>query len=210
MKPLFITKTRAWFVVLLAGVVLAGAGLWQAPQGTEAVKGLGAKGESAAGVQSDPQQKVSNGIGISESALPKEFALNLQQAGQSGNSSQAGKSVKQNEVFVEYRLERDRTRSQQIDLFREIVNNQNSPEETRKEAQRQLLAITQALDTEMKLETLIKAENFKDAVVFVQDKNVTVIVETPVLTAMDKNRLTDLAVRVTGFTRESVVVIAKQ
>jgi len=61
----------------------------------------------------------------------------------------------------------------------------------------------------MKLENLIKAEDFKDAVVLLQDKSVTVIVETPVLTPMDKERLTGIAVRATGFSENNVVIIAK-
>lgn len=119
------------------------------------------------------------------------------------------KQARQNGFFAEYRLERDRTRSQQIDLLREIVNNQNSAPETRKEAQRRLLGISQAIDIEMKLENLIRAENFEEAVVFVQDKSATVIVQAPLLTAIDKKRLTEIAVRVTGLNPENIVVIAK-
>lgn len=210
MKTLFVKRTMAWIVVLLIGVGLVGAGLWQAPQETGVLKGVGEKGETPVDVQGNSQQRPGSGIGVSESTLRNGSAEIERPSGQSGTGSQDKKASKQNEFFVEYRLERDRTRSQQIDLYREIVNNQNSTEDTRKEAQRRLLAITQAIDTEMKLENLIKAENFKDAVVFVQDKSVTVIVETPVLTALDKNRLTELAVRVTGFTRDNVVVNSKQ
>jgi hypothetical protein len=42
-----------------------------------------------------------------------------------------------------------------------------------------------------------------------QDKSVTVIVETPVLTPLDKDRLTGITVRATGFTKDNVEIIAK-
>lgn len=194
MKPLFVKRSRAWFAVLVVGIVMAGAGLWQAPHGTSTFKGAGGGGTPAADVRVTPQKTPGDDTVATDPTL---------------RGGKGTKSAKQNEFFVQYRLERDRTRSQQIDLFREIVNNQNSPEETRKEAQRRLLAITQVIDTEMKLENLIRAENFKDAVVFMQDKSVTVIVETPVLTPPDKDRLTSITVRATGFSQENVVIIAK-
>lgn len=115
----------------------------------------------------------------------------------------------QNEYYVEYRLERERARSQQIDLLREIVNNQSSPEETKNEAQRRLLAMTQAMDMEMKLENLIRAENFKDAVAFIQEKTVTVIVQIPVLTDTDKTKITQMTARITGLNPQNVSIITK-
>lgn len=198
MKTLFVKRSGAWLAVLVVGIVLVGAGLWQAPQGISVHKGAGDSGTPSADIQAAPQEAPSGGMVATDPALREEI------------NTKGIRSAKQNEFFVQYRLERDRSRSQQIDLFREIVNNQNSPEETRKEAQRRLLFITQAMDIEMKLENLIKAENFKDAVVFVQEKNVTVIVETPVLTPLDKDRLIGVAVRATGFSRDNVAIIAKK
>lgn len=197
MKPLFVKRSRAWLAVLAVGIFLIGAGLWQSPEDSSVLKGEGGGGAPAGDTQSAPKKALENSVVTADPALDKE------------NKTHAPGDAKKNEFFVEYRLERDRTRSQQIDLYREIVNNQNSPDETRKEAQRRLLSITQAMETEMKLENLIKAENFKDSVVFVQDTGVTIIVETPVLTSLDKEKLTGIAVNATGFAKEKVVVRSK-
>ncbi len=209
MKPFFVKKTRLWLTILLAGVVLVAAGLFQLAVGFYGTNVANRAGGPAAGVQINQQESEPRQVEKPNSNQGETVTEKRQAAGEQKENGFDGKTARQNEFFVEYRLERDRTRSQQLDLLREIVNNQNSPDETRKEAQRRLLAISQAIDTEMKLENLIKAENFKDTVVFVQDKSATVIVQAPVLTPMDKNRLTEIAVRVTGLQASSIVVIAK-
>jgi len=96
-----------------------------------------------------------------------------------------------------------------VDLLREIVNNQNSSEEARNEAQKRLLAIARVIDTEMRLENLIRAEDFKDAIAFIQDKSVTVIVQTPLLTPAGRERVMEIAARVTGISKDSIVIIPK-
>jgi len=197
MNTLFITKNRLWFIGLLAGICLLGLGLFQVTLSFYGRSGSSGPKGPAAGTQVNQ-----------ESAKINQEAAKGRPVEKAGGSTEK-REARQNEFFVEYRLERDRTRSQQIDLLREIVNNQNSAQETRGEANRRLLGISQAIDVEMRLENLIKAENFKDVVVFVQDKSVTIIVQTPVLTPVDKNKLTEIAVRATGLNGESVVVIPK-
>jgi len=206
MKPLFVKRSGVWFIILFVGIAFVGVGLWTAPQSSD-LKGAGGSGAPAADLQ--VTQRVPDGGEVAANQTLHKGNINGYQNTLSDDNIRGNKSAKQDEFFVEYRLERDRTRSQQIDLYREIINNQNSPEETRKEAQRRFLGISQAIDIEMKLENLIKAEDFKDAVVLLQDKSVTVIVETPVLTPMDKERLTGIAVRATGFSENNVVIIAK-
>lgn len=201
MKPLFFKTRRLWFTVLIAGVALVAAGVLQL------FIGFHGSGDRMGG--NPPMAGAPVNIQVPQDGGNKGIAAKNGAEAEKNSGDKEKREAKQNDFFVEYRLERDRTRSQQIDLFREIVNNQNSPEETRKEAQRRLLAISQAIDTEMKLENLIRAENFKDAVAFIQEKTTTVIVQTPVLTSLDRDKLTEIAVRVTGLRPEDVTIIPK-
>lgn len=114
------------------------------------------------------------------------------------------------EFFVDYRLERDRTRSQQIELLREMVNNANSSEEIRKEAQKRLLAITSSLEKEMEIENLIRAKDYKDAVVFIQGDTVTIIIQAKDLTQEDIQKVSSLVVKSTGTKLEDVIIISKE
>lgn len=180
---MFVKKRDLQGVILFAMVFLIGVGIY--------------KLNPAPALPPD-QSGVATAVYDGPTEIVRETPLNKEQ-----------ETLPAREFFIEYRLERDRIRSQQIDLLREIVNNPNSPETTRQEAQRRLLTISQALDTEMKIENLIKAENFKDVAVFIQDKSATVIVQTPTITSLDRKHLTDITVRLTGLSPENVVIIPK-
>ena len=113
------------------------------------------------------------------------------------------------EFFEEYRIERDRTRSQQIEILKEITDNNNTKAETREEAQKKLMTMTNNLDKEIKIENLLRAKEFKDAVVFIQDASVTVIVLTGDLTETDTVTISQLVTRTTGVSRENIIIIPK-
>lgn len=208
MKLMFVKKTGLWLAMLSFGVILVAVGFFRLAVGSYGSKDGGERPNPAVKTQ---QIKELQGGQRAEAIDPGQGLPATEKQNGTGEQKdgQYSRIVTQNGFFVEYRLERDRVRSQQIDLYREIVNNQNSPDETRKEAQQRLLGISQAIDTEMKLENLIKAENYKDVVVCVQEKSATVIVQSPLMTQPDKDRLIQIAVRVTGLSAESVVVIAK-
>jgi len=113
------------------------------------------------------------------------------------------------EFFIEYRLERERTRGQQVEWLREIINNENADAETRKKAQEQLYTISQNIGKEMEIENLIRAKGFQDAVVLLQDKVVTVVVRSKELATDDVAKIADLVSRNTGISLQNIVIIPK-
>lgn len=82
------------------------------------------------------------------------------------------------DFFIEYRLERDRARSEQINILREIVNNPNSDEASKKEAQRKILEITDKMEKEMEIESLIRARGYREALAYIHEEAVDVIIHT--------------------------------
>lgn len=112
--------------------------------------------------------------------------------------------------FIEYRLERDRQRSQQIALLKQIIDNPNSGGEGKQEAQKRLVELTQQMDLEMQLEKLIVAKGYKDAVVFIQPNAVNVIVMADKFGDEDANKIGDLVSRSTGRPREQITMINKK
>ncbi|WP_066637584.1 SpoIIIAH-like family protein [Desulfolucanica intricata] len=113
------------------------------------------------------------------------------------------------EFFVDYRLQRERMRGQQVELLREIINNPESSAETRQKAQNQLLIISQNINKEMEVENLIRAKGFKDSVVVIKEQSVTVIVQSPNLSSEEAARISDLVSRSTGVSLQNVVIIPK-
>ncbi|MGI6142609.1 MAG: SpoIIIAH-like family protein [bacterium] len=110
------------------------------------------------------------------------------------------------DFFIEYRLERERVRSQQMDMLREIVHNPNSEPESRKEAYDILLQISQNLEREMELEGLIKAKGFRDAVVFINLEQVHVVVKAEDLEKNQVAQLGDLVQGMCAVPLEAIVI----
>lgn len=113
------------------------------------------------------------------------------------------------DFFVEYRLERERTRGQRVEWLREVINNNNSAPETRQKAQEHLMVISRNMAKEVELENLIRAKGFKDAAVLVDDRAVTVIVAAKSLSGGEAAGITELVSRGTGVDPQNVVIITK-
>lgn len=197
MKQVYVNNKTLWYGALIIGILLVIIGIVQMGLGMNTIS-----------------HKTDKKTTVLKTALTNENnGANTQNdltAAEQKNKPQLNISKDtKDDFFTEYRLERDRTRSQQIDLFREIVNNQNSVEESRKEAQRKLLALNQAMETEMKLENMIKAENIKDCVALVEEKSATIIVQVPMLTAPDKIKINQITTRITGLSQENIFIIPK-
>ena len=113
------------------------------------------------------------------------------------------------DFFIEYRLDRDRTRSRQIELLQSIIYNTNSSANERQEAQKKILAITTTLEQELKLESIIKAKGFQDAILFIQPSSVIVIVQSKEFGPSQATKLGDLVAKTTGHTLEQITIIPK-
>lgn len=120
------------------------------------------------------------------------------------------KEEKYDDYFVNYRIEREKVRSQQIELLREIVDNPNSVSEVRKNAQEKMLTITQNMENELKLENLIKAKNYQDAVVLIQPESVMVVIKILELAVGDGTKIADIVANTTGHNYEDIIITTKE
>ncbi|MDD3653719.1 MAG: SpoIIIAH-like family protein [Desulfotomaculaceae bacterium] len=114
------------------------------------------------------------------------------------------------DFFVDYRLERERTRGQRVEWLREVFNNENSSDETRQKAQESLLSISNCMAKEVEMENLMKANGYEDSVVLVDDRFVTVILPVDSLSTSETNRLSSLVARGTGVDMSNVVIVPKR
>jgi stage III sporulation protein AH len=112
--------------------------------------------------------------------------------------------------FIEYRLERDKARSEQLDIYREMINNSNTDKITKEEAQNKMLQLTEKMEKEMEIESLIRARGYSDALAYVHDQAVDVIVQTGGLNDNDVAKIGDIIVKTTGFDFEDVTIIEKK
>lgn len=126
------------------------------------------------------------------------------------NYTKAKDSQNEEDFFIEYRLERDKARSEQINIFREMINNPNSDEITKKEAQKKMLELTDKMEKELEIESLIRARGYKESLAYIHEEAVDVIVHTNGLNKSDVAKIGDIIVKITGFNFEDVTIIEKK
>ncbi|MBZ4666428.1 SpoIIIAH-like family protein [Mahella sp.] len=113
--------------------------------------------------------------------------------------------------FIEYRLEREKVRSQEIDTLKEILTNADMDEESKAEAEQTLSELIKTNETEMAIENLIKAKGFKDALAFVHEDSTNIIVSTPdKLTPADVAKIQDVVMQRTNQPAEKIKIIERK
>jgi len=125
------------------------------------------------------------------------------------NKAEGIKKADGREFFVEYRMERERVRGQQIELLQKIVDDPDSDPEMRKEAQKRLIELTENMEKELQLESLIKAKGYEEAALFIQPDSATVIIKKEEIKEEDATKIADIVSKVTGYGLSNIVVIPK-
>jgi len=132
--------------------------------------------------------------------------VNGQAAGEAAGPTVGGGE----DLFIEFRLQRDQARSEQLDLLREVLNNANLGSAAKDQALGVWLRITQDLGLEVDMENLVRAKGFADAVVVLREGQATIMVKAASLTPEEVLRLADIAVRVAGIRFEDITVLARE
>ncbi|MGI9951533.1 SpoIIIAH-like family protein [Moorellaceae bacterium AZ2] len=195
-------KIRVLIALVLTFGVLAY--LVQGEQADPGGTGLPVEGPA----QQTPQESTVSATGeVSSSSSSQDLNIKAEEILRDA-ANKAGKGDAA--FFVEYRLERDRRRSQQIELLKQIIDNPNATGEGKQEAQKRLVDLTQQMDLELQLEKLIVAKGYKEAAVFIQPNAVNVIVMADQFAEEDANKIGDLVSRSTGRPREQISIIPQQ
>lgn len=145
-------------------------------------------------------------------ALPGDQALSGEKVSAEPRESTAPTPEGQgNEsFFVEYRLQREKSRGRQVEILEEIVNNPSSAAETRKAAQDQLMEISGSISKEVRVENLLRAKGYRDAVVCMDRRGVTVVMESKGLSPAEEAGIIDIVSKETGFGEQGIVIIPKK
>lgn len=112
------------------------------------------------------------------------------------------------DFFVEYRLERDRLRSEKADVMREILQSATS-DESRSKAQDAVVQLVVDKQKETEVENLLKGRGFSDALVLIRDQAIQIIVKAPTLTKEDVLQISHIVKQVTGVKEEQIQISAK-
>jgi stage III sporulation protein AH len=112
------------------------------------------------------------------------------------------------DFFIEYRLERDKIRSERSDLLRESIKNATT-DDSRNQAQNTILKMITEKQKETEMESLIKSRGFADALVFIRENSVSAIIKTTSLSKEEVIQVADVISRVSGVKAEDISISAK-
>ena len=112
------------------------------------------------------------------------------------------------DFFTEYRLEREKIRSERSDLLREVMKHART-DDMRVKAQETVLKIAIDKQRESELENIIKSKGFADVIVFIRDRSVSPVVKTTVLTKEEVLQVADIITRTAGVKAEEISISAK-
>lgn len=110
------------------------------------------------------------------------------------------------DYFVEHRMERDRERSERIELLREVVNNVNTAPEARAKAQMEMINVAAQKEIDLYVERLIIGKGFADAVVFFGPVGAEIIVKSESLSEAQALQVADVVTTVAGIKLQNVKV----
>lgn len=139
-------------------------------------------------------------------ATPSDPAAGKTPGGGAGGQDPA---ASQTDFFVDFRLDRERTRAEQLDTLRDLINNKQVPDDARKAAADQWLAITKQIGKELELEGLVKAKGFADCIIFLQEKQCTAVVKAASLSRGDVAQVGDIIIRGTGLAPKDINILSR-
>jgi len=152
----------------------------------------------------------SNGAGVTAAGYGGGAAAGANNSATLGGSAAGGGTVATGlDFFIDFRIDRDRARSHQLDLLREIIENPKADEAAKRAASGKWLEIVDQIGKETELEGLIRAKGFDDAVVMLRPTGAVVVVKVKDLSQVEAARIADVVARGTGLKLESIQVVAK-
>lgn len=112
------------------------------------------------------------------------------------------------DYFAQARLTRQKSRDEAISILNSTLENEAASEEAKSKANDQISSMADYAVKESELETLIKGKGYSDAVVYISDGSVSVIVAPPEggLKSEDVAKITDLTVEKTGLPASAVKI----
>lgn len=128
-------------------------------------------------------------------------------AAQYVNGSISQSDTSSNPYFSQTRETRESSRKEKLALLNGIVSNAKSTEEEIKAAKEEIGFITNSIESEANIESLVKAKGFTDCAVVINKDMVTVVVPSEGLLASQTMQIQEIVSSQTGFSIENIKII---
>ncbi len=108
--------------------------------------------------------------------------------------------------FVEYRIDRERARSQQLDLIQSMIDNQELSESQKEDLHLEMVNLLSNNVKETEIENLLKVNGYLDAVVLLENQSATIVVPVT-LTIAEVETIGELVSRITNIRLDKITII---
>lgn len=115
----------------------------------------------------------------------------------------AGNTNEYTDYFTSSHTDRDTARTETVGYYNAIIESEASSADAKANAEAELAALVSRMETEQRLETLIKALGFNDCLVTVGE-NINVIIRSDALTDQEVAQILDVVISETGSTAMNV------
>lgn len=112
--------------------------------------------------------------------------------------------------FVEQRLSRDKLRGTLIDRLDKIINDEKSELIVIKEAQQEIIKIGKVSEKELQIEGLIKSKGFEEALVFISEEEIKVVVSINNLNQQEMVKVLDIVKSETDMDIDKIKIMNKE
>ena len=111
------------------------------------------------------------------------------------------------DYFAKARMDREEGRSRAVETLNTVLQNEGSDEAARTSAQEQVSQIAKNSDMEVVVENLIKAKGFSDAVVYIGDDSINVVVKTDGLEPSEVSVIQNIVMEETGCAADMIKIV---
>lgn len=147
------------------------------------------------------------GAATKDGETPKDGAETPSQQ----TNAEAGQAdaVSASDYFAQSRLSREQARDEAISILKETAESDKAGEDAKKQAEDKISALAENSVQEARVESLIKAKGYAEAVVFIGDDSVNVIVQPPEggFEAADASKIRDIVVSETSVSADKIKIV---
>ena len=106
--------------------------------------------------------------------------------------------------IVDMKMTREKQRNSLTEQLNEIINNPSTADAAKVEASNIKVEMVKNSDTELKIENLLLAKGYDQAIVFIDSDKVNVVVNMEEITQNDATKIFDIASNQSGINRENI------
>lgn len=112
-----------------------------------------------------------------------------------------------NDYFAQARIDRMKSRGEAVETLKAIMNGGDATEEEKSVASETAASVTSLIETESKVEDLIKAQGFDDCVVYLDGKTANIVVKSAGLDASQAAQIKDILLSEVNVANENIRIV---